>query len=401
MSLFLSLVSVDEAKRRASSLAVPGGTEVVPLMEARGRVLAADVVSDIDIPGFSRSVVDGYALRAADTTGAGDTMPAMLAGGTPVRMGEEGGPPVTPGHCRYIPTGGHLPEGADAAVMAEYCEGAGDLVLVRRPVAPGENIVLCGEDFPSGKGVLPRGHRISSRDLGVLAATGNAQVPVYMVPRVGILSTGNELVSPDIVPGPGQVRDANSYLCIGAVQDAGCTPVPFGIVRDDRESLRAALARASETCDAVLVSGGSSKDDRDMSADVIAGLGEVYVHGVALAPGKPTIIGRTGRTPVIGLPGHPASAYVVMQVIGRALLAGLCGETMSCPQTSRAVMVANVPSIRGREEYIRVVIRDGMAVPLFGKSGLLNTLLESSGLVRIPAGLEGLEKGQEVEVIFW
>ncbi len=203
------------------------------------------------------------------------------------------------------------------------------------------------------------------------------------------------------LPRIGQVRDVNSYVIAAFVRDHGCIPVTYGIVRDDRDIFEAALTRAAGECDAVLISGGSSKDDRDMAAAVIAQRGEVLIHGIAIAPGKPTIIGRCGSVPVIGLPGHPAATFVVLVAIVRHLLDDMTGSAAQEPVTVTAKLAMNVPSTKGREDYIRVFVKDGIATPLFGKSGLLNTLAKSNGVLRVPAGSEGFENGSQVGIILW
>jgi molybdopterin molybdotransferase len=285
--------------------------------------------------------------------------------------------------------------------MIEHAEQIGGEVLVRRAVAYGENVLFFNEDFARGDTVCPEGKRLSPRDIGVLAAAGCTTVPVVRMPKIGIISTGNELVPISKKPLPGQVRDVNSYVVASFVQEQGGTPLLFGIIRDDRDALRAAISRAAVECDAVLISGGSSKDDRDMVAAVIGEQGEVLVHGIAISPGKPTIIGKCGTTPVIGLPGHPASAYIVLIAIVRHLLSRMTGETESNIRVMQATLGQNVPSSKGREDYVRVAVRDGIATPVFGKSGLLNTLVQSTGVVRVPADSEGLETGTPVEVILW
>jgi len=401
MSLFLHVVPVTEAVATIRRLAQRQETEHVPVEEAFRRVLASDVRADVDIPGFTRSVVDGYAVRAADTTGAGDAIPALFTSLGKIAMGATTDHPVGVAECMYVPTGGILPEGADAVVMVEQTELFGDQVLVKRPVAHGENVLFYNEDFAKGAVVLTAGRRLSAQDTGVLAAVGCVNVPVTRMPRIGIISTGNELVAVNEIPRIGQVRDVNTYVVSAYVRDHGCVPVTCGIIRDDRETFRAALARAVTECDAVIISGGSSKDDRDMAAAVIAEQGEVLIHGVAIAPGKPTIIGRCGTVPVLGLPGHPASAFVVLFVIGRHLLDGMMGITGAVVVTVPATLALNVPSARGREDYVRVSLKDGIATPLFGKSGLLNTLVRSDGVIRVPAESEGLETGTTVEVYLW
>jgi molybdopterin molybdotransferase len=318
-----------------------------------------------------------------------------------VAMGTATDAKLAPGECIYVPTGGEIPAGADAVVMVEYTELAAETVLVRRPVAPGENMVARGEDFSHGQIVLGQGRRLSPQDIGALAAVGCAGVPVTIPPKIGIISTGNELVQVTTIPEKGQVRDVNSYLCGAFAESRGCRAVHYGITRDTRDALGAVLARAVKECDAVLISGGSSKDERDMTARIIGDTGEVLAHGIAIAPGKPTIIGRSGSIPVIGLPGHPASAFVVLVVIVRHLLEAISGEETVPVATARAVLTQNIPSARGREDYVRVALEMGKATPIFGKSGLLNTLVRSHGVVMVPAGSEGFERGEVVEVLLW
>ena len=400
MSLFLEVVSVSEAVETVRRIAPLPGCEEVPLEDALHRVLARDVRADIDIPGFDRSTVDGYAVAAAETTGASEAIPAMHQCQGRVGMGTADAGVVSRGTCLYVPTGGALPGGADAVVMIEHTEQIGDDVLIHRPVAPGENVVFRGEDFGAGRVILERGRVLSPREIGVAAAVGADRVGVAKMPKIGIVSTGNELVPVVETPGPGEVRDANTYLAGAFVTERGCHPVYFGIVRDERAVLKRAIASALDRCDAVLVSGGSSKDDRDNTAAVIAELGKVLIHGIALAPGKPTIIGTARGKPVIGLPGHPASAFVVLVAVVDHLLAAMRQTAVSW-RTIPARLTQNIPSARGREDYVRVSLSGGEATPVFGKSGLLNTLVQSEGLVRVPASSEGFEVGEEVEVILW
>ncbi|HUU74649.1 MAG TPA: gephyrin-like molybdotransferase Glp [Methanoregulaceae archaeon] len=401
MSLFLKAIPVDSAVRIVREISSPMPEEMVPIERSYDRVLARDIPADIDIPGFNRSVVDGYAVKSSDTAGAGESVPAMLHLTGMITMGTEAGLEIRRGECAYIPTGAELPGGADAAAMVEYCDSLGDQVLIKKAMAPGENVVCRGEDFASGENVLPKGRRLSVQDVGVLAAVGINEVPVRKKPRIGVISTGNELVEVSTIPTGGQVRDVNSYLCSSFLLSLGCEHTLYGIVKDDRDLLRAALRTATEECDGVIISGGSSKDDRDMSADLIGEIGEVMAHGIAISPGKPTIIGRSGEVPILGLPGHPASAFVVLLIIGRALISGMTGEENGRIVTNCAVLAQNIPSSKGREDYVRVRCKEGMAYPLFGKSGLLNTLVRSDGMIRVPAGSEGIETGEDVEVILW
>jgi len=286
-------------------------------------------------------------------------------------------------------------------VMVEHAESLGDQVLIKRPAAAGENVIRRGEDFSRNSPALTRGRRLHPQDIGVLAAVGCERVPVFTRPRIGVISTGNELVPVSSVPTGSQVRDCNSVMLGAFIRESGCIPRLYGVVRDDWETLREILITAARENDAIVLSGGSSKDERDLAASLIHDLGEVLVHGVAIAPGKPTIIGRCRGKPVLGLPGHPASAFVVLDVIGAPFLMVMTGESTRKVCTRRFTLAQNVPSQRGREDYVRIRIEEGKAVPLFGKSGLLNTLVKSDGMIRIPAGSEGLEKDEQVEVILW
>jgi len=403
MNRFLSVIPVEEALKiiRGSASQMP--VETIHLVNGIGRVLARDISSDIDIPGFNRSTVDGYALNASDTTGAGESIPSMLTYIGNIPMGDTPSGSVRKGTCMYIPTGAFLPEGADAVVMIEYCEQIGDQILIHRPAAPGDNIISRGEDFGTGRVAVYAGTQINSRVLGVLAACGASTIEVTKVPRIGIISTGNELVSVEELPSDGKIRDVNSYLCAGFVSEQGGLPVQYGIIADEASSLSEALDSALTSCDAVLISGGSSKGERDMCADIIASKGKVLVHGIALSPGKPTIIGVVRDIPVIGLPGHPASAYIVLITLVKELMNGMTGITGANRSVSRifARLKSPVTSAQGREDYIRGSLDGEFVTPVFGRSGLTNTLLHSEGVIRIPASVEGYEAGELVEVLVW
>jgi molybdopterin molybdotransferase len=275
-----------------------------------------------------------------------------------------------------------------------------DEVLISKPAAVGENIVYKGEDFSTKRPAIQAGTKINSRVMGVLAACGVEDVLVSEKPRIAIISTGNEIVPVTEVPGPGQVRDVNTYLIAGFIQESGGIPVIIGIVQDEHRLLEEALDKAVSEADIVLISGGSSKGERDMCADIIGSHGELLVHGIALSPGKPTIIGQVKNKPVIGLPGHPASAYVVLHALVRDLVHAITGE-ISFPVRQSGVLTSPVPSAKGREDYVRVIKKDDDITPLFGKSGLTNTLVNSDGLLCIPADTEGYEKGTRVFIDHW
>ncbi|WOF15306.1 molybdopterin molybdotransferase MoeA [Methanoplanus sp. FWC-SCC4] len=400
MSFFLKLISVSEAKAKIREIAGETYPQKVTLSEAYDRVLASDVLSDADVPGFSRSIVDGYAVVSKDTTGAGESIPTMLEYLGRVEMGTPAQIKLTPGTCAYVPTGGNVPDGADAVAMVEYSEALGDEVLIFRPMSNGENIVFADEDFAKGSPVMKKGTTLKPQECGVLASLGKEEVEVFKKPVIGIISTGNELVPVSKEPGFGKVRDVNTYLCSGFVKRCGCIPKIYGVIPDERDELREAIRLATEECDAVLISGGSSKDERDNTSSIIKELGEVLIHGIAISPGKPTIIGTATGKPVIGLPGHPASAYIVLYVLVSELLYKMQMKAVT-NNTITTTLLENIPSAQGREDYVRVKLSDDGAKPLYAKSGLLNTLIKSDGMVKIPSGSEGLEAGSLVEVILW
>ncbi|MCQ1538537.1 molybdopterin molybdotransferase MoeA [Methanocalculus taiwanensis] len=400
MSRFIRVVPVRDAVSSLLSIAPDPGMESIVLSEALFRIPHADIIASHDIPGFARSIVDGYAVISTDTIGAGESLPAMLTCTGRIEMGSSDPGSIVAGECRYVPTGGMMPVGADAVVMIEYTETAGDQILVNRPASSGENYVAPDEDFATGEVIIPSGHRILPQETGVLAAAGILSLSVRRIPRVAVIATGNEIIAPQCDPLPGQVRDVNSIVCESFILQCGCIPVPCGIVPDEPDALTAAIQQAVLTSDAIFISGGSSKDERDATARVIAELGRILVHGIAISPGKPTIIGQIGNCPVIGLPGHPSSAFMVMRAICGPLLSAMSG--IAIPEHAcSATLDAGIPSAKGREDYVRVHLRDGVASPLFSKSGLLHTLVQSDGYVRVPAESEGFETGAVVEVILW
>ncbi|MDP2871612.1 MAG: molybdopterin molybdotransferase MoeA [Bacillota bacterium] len=387
----------------------------VGLAAALGRVLAFAVTAAEDVPGFDRSTVDGYAVRAADTFGASEALPAYFDVTGAVPMGAAAPRPLPVGAAAPIATGGMLPPGADAAVMAEYCELLPDGQLaVNRPAGPGENVISRGEDVRAGDAVLRAGHAVRPQDLGVLAAVGAGRVVVRRRPRVAILSTGDELVGVEARPGPGQVRDINAHALVGMVEQAGGEALPGGIVPDDPEQLARRAAAALAGADMLIISGGSSIGSRDYVGQAIDSLGEpgVLVHGIAMRPGKPTVLALADGRPVLGLPGHPASALVVFWLFGLPALAHLAGVPAGggAPRVQPAVrarLVRNLASAPGREDYYRAALiwdepaGEWRAEPVFGKSGLVSTLVRGDGLVRVPAEEDGLAAGEMVEVVLF
>jgi molybdopterin molybdotransferase len=335
-------------------------------------------------------------------------MPAYLTVVGEVGMGEAPRVRVVQGEAVWIPTGGMLPEGADAVVMVEHTEKLDERTIeVKRAVGPGENLIRPGEDFHAGAVALRRGRRLTPQDLGLLAGIGLTKVPVALPPVVALISTGDEIVPPEVEPGPGQIRDINTYTLSALVRQEGGTPRFCGLIPDDHDALLAALRRAAESSDLLLISGGSSVGPRDLVAQAINALGEpgVLVHGISMKPGKPTILGAAGGKAVVGLPGHPATVMIVFYVFVREMIWRLLGLEASPPLPLRARLARRIASAPGREDYLRVYLerRNGelWAVPLLGKSGLIATMVKADGLVRIPLEREGVEVGEAVEVWTW
>lgn len=386
----------------------PVEAEEVELSQALGRVLAGDLTAPEDVPHFPRAIMDGYAVRAGDTFGATPGLPQYLELKGEVPMGRVPRRPVGPGEALRIPTGGMLPRGATAVVMMEYTKELPDGTLeVRRPVAPGENLLQPGEDVKAGNFLFPGGRRLRPQELGLLAALGVTRLQVRRQPRVAILSTGDEIVPVTKKPPLGKVRDANGVMVAAQVREGQGLPLIRGLVPDDYEPLHRALRQALEEADLVLLSGGSSVGARDLSLKAIQDLPgcEILVHGVAIRPGKPTILAAVGGKPLLGLPGHPASAAVVMQVLGLPLLGRLAGLSSSEPHwggTVTAKLSRNLAGASGREDFVRVRLRtedvDLWADPLLGPSALLSPMVSSDGYVIIPLEVEGLLKGEEVTV---
>jgi len=398
---FFDVVPIEEAVRIVRSIAHQTGSETIPIDDSDGRTLNEPVHAPTDIPGFDRSWRDGYAVIAENTDTASEASPVALQCLGRIQMGTAAVQPVSDGRCMYIPTGGYFPDGADAVVMVEYTDRIGDTVLIKRPVVQGENVIRKDEDFRASDQIYPAGWIIRPQDIGVLASVGKTRITVRRNPVIGIISTGTELVPAEALPRPGEVREVNSHLISVFCRRQGAIPVKYGIIRDDPDELKTTVLRAAEECDAVIVSGGSSKDRHDITAETISALGEIYVHGISIAPGKPTIIGKIGDIPVIGLPGHPASTFMVLSLVVIHLLQAMKGSPCQRIFKKRIRMSTCIQSETGREQYIRVRIEGDSATPVLGKSGLMNTLAYSDGIIRIPAGDEGYEAGDEVEVMVW
>jgi molybdopterin molybdotransferase len=407
---FFKVVTPDQVFQALSGFSRLG-IETVPLDEALRRVCGRDITAEEDLPPLPRSTMDGYAVRAADTFGASDSIPAFFDVAGSVAMGRIPGMIVGRNQAVAIPTGGFLPEGADAVVMVEYTSEAGKGgIEVARPVTAGENVLGRAEDVATGECVIPAGTRLLPQEIGLLAGLGIVEVPVYRNPRVAVISTGDEIVPVTDTPLPGRIRDINTHSIAALARDAGAEVDLFAIVPDDPAQLKAAVEKALAFADIVVLSGGSSVGERDHMVGAVASLADVtiHAHGVAISPGKPTLIASAGGKAVFGLPGHPVSALVVAQVFLAPFLRYLGGEPLKRGPAGarlRARLAASVHSAQGREEYVRVrteaTPEEMIAQPVFGKSGMLSTLVKADGVFVVPLHAEGVPAGEMVEVILF
>ena len=376
--------------------------EMVPLNAAVGRVLAEDIFATEYVPDFDRSTVDGYAVRARDTFGCTDAIPAVLTLQGEVFMGEGAEFTLNPQACTAVPTGGAVPDGADSVVMLEYTENYGDGTIgISKSVAPGQNMIFRGDDVYPGKAILCKGRVLSSQDIGALAAIGQVQIPVARKLVVGVISTGDELVPPEVCPGAGQVRDVNSPMLEAMLTSFGAQVINYGIVADDENLLRENVIKAVSQCDAVLLSGGSSVGVKDAACRIIESMGSLLLHGIAIKPGKPTILGKTGNIPLVGLPGHPVAAYFITKLFVLPLLRKLTGRKQEA-YTTTAQITENISANHGRAQYqcCRLERKNGnlYATPIRGKSGLITTLAGTDGYFCIDRDCEGLPKYAQIQV---
>ena len=390
----------------------PVGSETVPSVLGRGRVLAEDLFSAVDLPHFHRAAMDGYAVRAKDTFGASQSLPAYFKLAGVVEMGKEATQPLNKGEAIRISTGGMMPPDADSVVMVEYTdETNGGLVEIHRAVSPWQNVIQIGDDIKKGDAVFSQGRRLRAHDLGALTGVGIASIAVHRRPRIALISTGDEIVDAEVEPRPGQVRNINQHSLAGLIEEVGGELRDWGVIGDDRAQLAEALGAALAWSDAVLLSGGSSMGAKDIALETILSFAdsEFIFHGIAIAPGKPTIFARACGKPILGLPGYPVSALVIFDLFGAPMLRRLGGESLDALQrfsrTVRAKLTTNISSQLGREDYVRVVMKaDGAgfnATPLPSKSGAIFTLVKADGMVRIGMNQDGLEQGEEVDVILF
>jgi molybdopterin molybdotransferase len=390
----------------------PVGAERVATIAARGRVLAEDLYSEVDLPQFDRAAMDGFAVKAKDTFGASASLPAYLKLAGAIDMGKEATRPIAKGEAMRISTGGMMPPASDAVVMVEHAdEVAGGLVEIHRGVSPWQNVIQIGDDLRKGDLVFQTGKRLRAHDLGALTGVGISSVAVFRRPRVALISTGDEIVEAHVTPLPGQVRNINQHSLAGLIEECGAELKDWGVIGDDRQQLAGAIGEALDWSDLVLLSGGSSMGAKDIALETILSFpdSEFVFHGISISPGKPTIFARACGKPILGLPGYPVSALVIFDLFGAPLIRRLGGEAAELlgkfPKVVRSVLKTNIASQIGREDYVRVTLeRQGekwIATPLPSKSGAIFTLVKADGMVRIDLNQDGLEAGEEVDVILF
>ncbi|WP_353683522.1 gephyrin-like molybdotransferase Glp [Thermodesulfovibrio sp. 3907-1M] len=387
---------------------VPGclPVEIIPIEKAYGRVTAEDIISPEDLPGFERSTVDGFAVKASDTFGAKESSPSYLNVKGDIPMGAIPNFSLSKGETASIATGGMLPEGADAVVMIEHVNVISkDLIEVLKAVSPGENVIFRDEDAKKGEVVIKAGHRLKPQDIGALAGVGITAVKVFKQPVVSIILTGDEIIPHTEKVTPGKVRDVNSFTLAGLIYESGAIPLKMGIIKDEYNALKETAEKAYQLSDIVLITGGTSAGVKDLTAKVIDELGcpGVLFHGASIKPGKPVIGAACNGKPVFGLPGHPVAVYICFELFVKPVIHHMLAVTdKNFKKLIKAKISRSIHSQAGREDFIRVCLdsRDGeiWATPLLSKSGLIMSLVKAEGIVHIPSQLLGLSEGEEVLV---
>ncbi len=386
----------------------PLSSEEVLLEESLHRVLAEDVVSSTHLPEFSRSTVDGFALKAKDTYGASEKNPALLKVVGEIPMGKASTISLKDGEAVKIATGGMIPEGADAVEMIEYTEWVESRTIhVFKALSPLENVIQAGEDIKAGEIVLRKGCFLRPPEIGILAGIGKKNLRVFLKPKVAIISSGDEIIPVEQMPAFGEVRDINRYTISSMVKEGGGIPIFLGIAKDRFDDLKEKIEQGLKEADMVVITGGSSVGTLDLVSEVLRSFSgtEIFGHGLSIRPGKPTLLARIGNKPFLGLPGHPVSAIVIFHLFGKPILQILSGLSKEVkPQIKlRAKAGRNIPSVAGREDYVRVSLEEKegtlWAYPIFGKSGAIAHLAQADALIRIDINDEGLEEGEEAEII--
>lgn len=401
----LKVKTIDEMKKiiKSTFINLKLKTEKISINEGLNRVLGEDISSTMNVPHFNRSVVDGYAVKLTDVQGASTAIPGFLRIAGEVLMGKETHLVLNQGETIYVPTGGMIPVGTEAMVMIEYCEKLGDNDLaIYENAGSNENIMLIGDDIKIGECVFKKGHLMRPQDIGVLSALGYLEVDVFKLPRVTIISTGDEIIRPGEVPKPGEIIDINTPALGAVTQRLGAQVIFMGYARDDCDIIQQSVKEGLKNSDIVILSGGSSMGEKDYTVKVIDNLGEVLLHGLAVKPGKPTILGIVDGKPVVGLPGQPASAIMVYMIILRELMTIFYGQDQFKYQTIQGRLMDNIHAAPGRRTFQTIAIKEvngSIEVrPTYGKSGMITLLSYSDGYIEITENEEGKNAGDLVQV---
>ncbi|ANF21925.1 gephyrin-like molybdotransferase Glp [Thermococcus piezophilus] len=397
---FLKVVPLEEALEVIESFPLERRVEKVPLEETLGRVLAEDVVSPIDVPPFDRATVDGYAVRAEDTFMASESEPVKLKVIGEINAGDTPTVELKPGESVYISTGAPLPKNADAVIQFEDVDREGDEVIIYKPAYPGLGVMKRGTDIPSGKLLLRAGTRLGFKETALLSAIGFSEVKVFRKPRVAVISTGNEVVLPGTELRYGQIYDINGRAIADAVRELGGEAVFLGIAKDDKDSLKELILKGVECCDIIILSGGASGGIRDLTSSIIGELGKVYIHGIAIQPGKPTIIGLIDGKPIFGLPGYPTSCLTNFTLLVAPLLRKLLGRESEVRKVKKR-LAHKVFSVKGRMQFLPVKVEGENAVPILKGSGAVTSFIDADGFIEVHENVEILDGGEEVEVTFF
>lgn len=406
MKLMKAFISLEEGRRILLDCVTPlTRTERVGLLEAAGRVLAEPVVASMAVPPFPRAAMDGYAVIAEDTFGAGNFNPARLTLSEVIHAGDTARGEVAPGTCIQVATGSPIPAGADAVVQVEDTELEGDpahagKVKIYKPVYPRQNVSPQGEDIQAGREVLPSGTRLDPSKIGVLAALGITEIPVFVKPIVAVIPSGNEIVCPGDSLEPGKIYDINSYTLSALIQESGGIPRLFPIMKDTLEDVRRTL-REALACDIIVLSGGSSVGERDVMVEAVEGMGEVKFHGIAVKPGKPTLCGVIEGKLLLGMPGYPTSCLTNGYGLLVPVLRKLAHLTETRTGGVELPMSRRYTSTVGRHQYLPVRVEHGEVVPAFKESGAITSMADAEGYIEIPANVDLVEKGERVLVKFF
>ena len=394
---FGKLASLEEAKKIIFSLVKEKENEKLRLENALNRVLAQNIVAKIDVPHFKKSAMDGFAVMAEDTFGASNTNPKELTIIGRIKIGQVAKKELKSNQCVEIATGAPLAKNADAVLMVEYCEKVDNKIILYKAVTPGENVIDVGSDIKKGSLLLKKGTVLGPRFIGLLASQGIKEILVKKSPKIAYFSTGNEILPIDGQLEEGKIYDINSFTIIGSIKEQGCDALFLGILEDDKELIKQKIGEALEMADFLLLSGGSSLGEEDLTAEAVKELGEVLVHGIAIKPGKPVLIGKVKNKLILGLAGYPASALSNFYILVLPMIDRMLGAKRK-PRIVKGKITKKIVSTIGRYEFLPVRINEDRAIPIQKGSSAIASLADADGFIEIDENTEVLEKGAEVEI---